>query len=323
MKLSKNQIILIALGGGTAVAVLALGYLLFGAYSAGTEAADEFEGTVSSVRQLVSGKIAPTSASLREIASNETAMVEWREAMLAALAEGDVTVNADTDEATFKQQMVDEARVLAKLPGGRAGALVANDFAFGFKEYIGGGDLPAKEALPKLQRQWHDIKILVNQLSACGVTELVKIDPQQQPAAPAPVTPVKKAGAKKQKNVEKPAYTRESYALEFHAMPAALVKVVNALTVLPRFTVIDSFEFFRPTDMIATALAGDEQKAGAAAQPRRRRRRAAAEGEATAEEAAPEATLRKGIVNDPSLEAPFTVRLVVSTYDFGTKEVAE
>ena len=326
MKLSKNQIVLAATGGVTAVAVLVLGYLLYGAYSAGAEAAEELESMSMSVRQLTTAKVAPTAASLKAIASNQTAMVEWREAILATLADGDVAFTDATDEATFKQQMVDDARVLAKLPGERDGVLVAPDFAFGFKDYIVGGELPTKESLPQLRRQWFDLKLFVNQLAACGVAELTKIEVQETKAAE-PVAQAPRPGMKKplKKNVkpEKPAFSRESYLLEFRARPWALVKTINALTTMPRFTVVDSFEFFRPNDMIGTALASDDrQEEQKTSRRRRRRSEAAAEG-ATDEEQAPTANARKGMVNDPLREDPFVVRLKLSTYDFGTKEVAQ
>ena len=325
MKLSKNQIVLAATGGVTAVAVLVLGYLLYGAYASGAEAAEELETMSMSVRQLTTAKVAPTAASLKAIASNQTAMVEWREAMLAALADGDVAFTDAADEATFKQQMVDDARVLAKLPGARDGVLVAPDFAFGFKDYITGGELPSKDALPRLRRQWFDIKLFVNQLAACGVAELTKVEPQEAKVV-SPAEPEKRPGMKKppKKNAkaEKPDYSCESYVLEFRARPWALVKAINALSTMPRFTVVDSFEFFRPNDMIGTALAGDDQQAEVKTSRRRRRRNEAEEGaEAEAETTAAKA--RKGLVNDPLHEDPFVVRLKLSTYDFGTKEVAE
>ena len=320
MKLSKNQIILIALGGVTVVAVAVLGFLAFGAFSENAEAAEELDMVSNSVRQMSGAKISPDAKSVTAVNSNKTALAEWRESVLAVVAEGDQAVLADVDEASFKQRMVDDARVLSKLPGGVDGAIVAADFTFGFKDYISGGELPAKEKLPQLQRQWSDIKLLVGKLSESGVTELVKIEPTANPDAIAAAQAAEKPAQRNRRKAEpeKPAFTRECYALEFKARPLAFVKAVNAFATDLRFVVVDKMDFVRGGDMIATAISGEEKSASASSGTGRRRRRGAADPAETAETPAVE-QVRRGLVNAPESEAPFVVRMTVSTYDFGTK----
>lgn len=326
MKLSKNQIVLIALGCVTVVAVAVLGFLAFGAFSENSDAAEELDLSTQSVRQMCRAKIPPSAQSVTEINSNRTALADWRESLLAVISDGDKAPAAGIDEASFKQQMVDDARELAKLPGGVEGAIVAADFTFGFKAYISGGELPEKARLPQLQRQWADIKLLVGRLSDCGVTELVKIEPTANPAAvQEPRQDSRKPNRRNRAaEEEKPAFTRECYALEFRARPLALVKAVNAFATDSRFIVVDALSFSRPGDMIASALAGDEkQGTTSASSGGRRRRRGIVEAESEAE-AAPEAEkFRRGLINSPETEAPFMVRMTVSTYDFGTRSAAD
>ena len=323
MKLSKNQLIMIAIGGVTVVAVLVLGFLAFGAFSANSEADEELQIASDSVRQMYRAKISPDAKSVTAIVSNKTAFAEWRESARAVVSDGDIAPVSGVDEASFKQQMVDDAHEMVKLPGGVEGAIVRSDFTFGFKEFISGGELPAKDKLPQLQRQWADIKLIVGQLSACGVTELVKIEPTVNPDAVAAAQAALAAQNTKKNNrksaePEKPAFTRECYALEFRARPLALVKTVNAFATDARFVVVDSMDFARSGDMILAAIAADEKKPAAADDGGSRRRRRPV---AAAEEPAAEGVekVRHGLVNSPELEAPFTVKMTVSTYDFGSK----
>lgn len=329
MNLSKNQIVMLSIGGVALVASLALGYLAFSAYSAKSEASENAERDSGAVRSLLGAAISPDAASVAAVNKNRDALAGWTEAAVSTAAAGDRSIATDVNEAAFKQKLVDEARVMSGLPGGVEGKIVKPDFAFGFPDFVTGDKLPEKEKLPQLQRQWGDVCTLVKTLSDCGVIEIVRIDPgvaKQQVQAPVePKKDVKKSKKRKKgkgAEDEKPAYTEEKYAIDFRAKPAALVKVVNALATSQRFIFVESLDFARESDMIGKAL-GEGDKKGATEQQAvrpRRKRRGAEQPEFGADAAAPDAAAEadKGVVNDPDKEDPFLVKAVVLTYDFGS-----
>ena len=327
MNLSKNQIIMLAIGAFALVASAALGYLAFSAYSAKSEAAESAESNSAAVQSLYRAAISPDAASVAAINKNRDDLAGWTEAALSTASAGDRSIATDVNEAAFKQKLVDEARTLSGLPGGVDGKIMKDVTAFGFPEFVTGDKLPDKAMLPRLQRLWGDVCILVKTLSDCGVIEVVRIEPaasQQQAQATAEPKDAKKPKKRKKKNAEeeKPVYTEEKYAIDFRARPAALVKVANALATSERFVIVESLDFAREGDMIGKAL-GEGEKRGAgeqqqSARPRRRRRgaeQAEFGADATAQDAAAETD--KGVVNDPAKEDPFLVRAIVATYDFG------
>ena len=326
MNMSKNQIVMCAIGGVTLVAAGVLGYLAFDSYSAKGEAVEEREAAVSSVQRLLRADVSPVKESELAYRKNSDTLAGWTEAALAAAAVGDRAVKAGVNPAAFKQKLVDEARALAGLPGGVDGRIMKDVSAFGFPEFVSGDKLPEQAMLPQLQRQWGDVCYMVEKLQSCGVVEVVKIAPvpQASQAAQPQKDEKPKKGKKKQKNVEeeKPVYTVEKYDVQFRAKPAALVKSVNALATCDRFIVIESMSMAREGDMIAAALGeGPKTQAAAAPQtsggrrPRRPRRPQAAEQEQQTEEQGAEKT---GIATDPEKESPFLVTMVVSTFDFGS-----
>ena len=328
MNISKNQIVMLSIGGVSLVVSAVLGYLAFDAYSAKSEAAESSESNAAAVRALLGAAISPDPASVAAVNKNRDALAGWTEAAVSTVAAGDRVIDADVNEAAFKQKLVDEARALSELPGGVGGKIVKPDFSFGFPDFVTGDKLPEKEKLPQLQRQWADIRTLVETLQACGIVELVRIEPgiAKQPQAAAEPKDAKKSKKRKKKGAEeeKPVYTEEKYVVEFRTRPAALVKAVNALATCERFIVVEALDFSREGDTIGKALGeGDKRGAGAeqqASRPRRRRR-GAAEAEFGADAAEQEggaANADKGIVNDPAQEDPFLVRASIATYDFGS-----
>ena len=315
MNLSKNQIVMLSIGGVALVASLALGYLAFSAYSAKSEASENAERDSGAVRSLLGAAISPDASSVAAVNKNRDALAGWTEAAVSTAAAGDRSIATDVNEAAFKQKLVDEARVMSGLPGGVDGKIVKADFPFGFPDFVSGDKLPEKAELPRLQRQWGDVCTLVKTLSDCGVVEVVRIEPgvakqQVQPTAEPKKDTKKSKKRKKGKDAEdeKPAYTEEKYAIDFRAKPAALVKVVNALATSQRFIVV----------------VGEGDKKGADAEQQssrpRRRRRGSEQSEFGADAAAPDAAAEadKGVVNDPDKEEPFLVKAIVLTYDFGS-----
>ena len=233
MNISKNQIVMLSIGGVSLVVSAVLGYLAFDAYSTKSEAAESSESNAAAVRSLLGAAISPDPASVAAVNKNRDALAGWTEAAVSTVAAGDRVIDADVNEAAFKQKLVDEARALSELPGGVGGKIVKPDFSFGFPDFVTGDKLPEKEKLPQLQRQWADIRTLVETLQACGIVELVRIEPgiAKQPQAAAEPKDAKKPKKRKKKGAEeeKPAYTEEKYVVEFRTRPAALVKAVNAL----------------------------------------------------------------------------------------------
>ena len=325
--MSKNQIVMASIGGVAFVVSAAVGYLAFDAYSAKGEAHEECEGASSAIQRMLRADVSPDKESELAYRRNRDTLSGWSEAALAAASAGDRAISSDVNEAAFKQRLVDEARALSELEGGVNGKIVKSDFTFGFPDFVTGDKIPAKDKLPRLQRQWGDITLLVETLQECGVVEIVSI----APASPVPEIsaaqqeePVRGRKDKKKKKKsaedEKPAYSVEKYAVDFRAKPSALVKTLNALATASRFIVVDSLSFAREADTIALAL-GEGEKGQSAQQQgsgRRRRRRGAEEQQEAPAAAEASAEQKVGIVTDPQTDAPFLVRMLVSTYDFGS-----
>ena len=335
MNLSKNQIVMLSIGGAALVVAAVLGYFAFSAYSAKSEAAEAAQSDSSAVRALLGAAISPDATSIAAVKKNSDALAGWTEAALSTASAGDRLIDPDLNEAACKQKLVDEARALSGLPGGVDGKIMKDVSAFGFPDFVSGDKLPEKAELPRLQRLWGDVCTLVKTLSDCGVIEVVHVGPTVlKPQAQATAEPKKdtktnrRQRKRKDAEEEKPAYTEEKYTIDFRAKPAALVKVVNALATSQRFFVVETLDFAREGDMIGKALGEGDNKRGASEQqssrPRRRRRGdQTGFGEEKPADGAEESN--NGIVNDPEKEEPFLVHAVVSTYDFGlaAKPVAD
>jgi hypothetical protein len=300
-----------------------LGYLAFDAFSSKAEAVDAGDGAKESVRRLLRADVSPDKESELAYKKNSDTLAGWIEAALATAAAGDRAVKADIDRSAFKKAVVEEARALSELEGGVDGKIVKPGFTFGLPDLVTGDKVPDAEQLPHLQRLWGDIRLVFEQLQLCGVVEVVRIEPAGNAAssgaqAQAEEKPkAKKGRGKKEAEAEKPAYTVEQYEVDFRAKPAALVKAIGAFATSTRFIVVDSMSFAREGDMIAAALGEGDKNQGAQSQPGKRRpRRGAAVEEA--EKPSEETEDKKGLVNDPAKEAPFLVKMTLSTYDFGS-----
>ena len=127
MSMSKNQIVMAAIGGVTLVAAAALGYLAFDAYSSKGEAVEERDGAAETVKRLLRAEVSPDKESELAYKKNADTLAGWTEAALATAAAGDRAVRDDLNPAAFKKKIVDEARALAELASvaepGEAGAL--------------------------------------------------------------------------------------------------------------------------------------------------------------------------------------------------------
>ena len=83
MSMSKNQIVMAAIGGVTLVAAAALGYLAFDAYSSKGEAVEERDGAAETVKRLLRAEVSPDKESELAYKKNADTLSGWTEAALA------------------------------------------------------------------------------------------------------------------------------------------------------------------------------------------------------------------------------------------------
>lgn len=323
--MNKTKIILLSIGGVTAVGALVLAYMIWSAWDEKSECAQDYESACDSVSQLMSGvkagegeKVYPGPKSVRAIDENRKRYAEWTDDSTELASVGDKKFEP-TSPASFKAQLVEDARRLSALPGSVAGKFVKQDFGFGFNSFIVGGALPKEEELPQLQREWNDVLLLLDTLAESGATAVEQVEVKRV-AAPKEDKQAKGKKKAKASDTEARKPTATTVALQFDAPSEALVRVLNALTANSRFVVVDSLTFVRASDPIAEKLGGDAKKSdGAAARGSRRQRRGAA-AQQTAEK--PEDDKKHGVITDPQNAPDLKVAMQVSVYDFRTAEKA-
>lgn len=316
--MNKNKIIMSAIGGVALVAAAVVGWLLWSACDEKSEMESELEVARGNVERANSAKVAPTQESVDAIDANRKMLDAWSAEALAAASAGDRAVDASVTPEAFKRSLVVDARTLAKLPGGSGGTIVKEDFGFGFKDYITGGSMPEKAKLPAMQRQWDEIKLFVQTLSACGAVELLEVSVVEQSAKPEEAQDSRRRNVRRDDDgsAKKLSVSEQSYVLKFLARPAALVGVLNAFATSERFIAVDGCSFARADDTLQSVLGGKDKKDGgrAASRSGRRGRRASEDASKEGEED----VQKKGLVTDPEADMPFTVTLKVTTIDFGT-----
>lgn len=337
--MSKSKIALAAVGGVSAVAVLAMCVVLWLAFSAKTAAlegdmetrTDGLESVVGEAKRLSTGKIYPGSESVNAVKADVERIAGWRKNAITFAQRGDRVFEKTTPPA-FKSFIVRDAKRIAALAGSVDGVLVRQDFEFGpFKPYIAESKMPEESQLQELQRRWDDIAGLAETLSENGVAELVSVafrdvpaDAEKEKEKKNTVQQRRNRGGNARKVEVKETFKpmSHSYVVVFRTRPNALVKVLNAISSGERFVVVDSLSFEHENDALLAALGG-EDKAKANAQPqasgRRRRRRGGDEGQPKVDAAAvADAAKKDGIVTDPSLDDPFTVTMAITVYDFNS-----
>lgn len=336
--MNKTKMILIGIGGGVGLLVLVAAYFAWSAFSDRTIATEGdydgevtgFDSVMSEAQQLSRKKIYPCAASLREIESNRTVIVEWTKEATKLATRGDRTFPSTTP-AQFKTDMVNEAQRLRALPGRVTGKLTKPDFAFGpFKEYVAGGSMPKDSELPELQRKWDDVVTVVETIAACGVAELTDIqfkaveEGKEETGKRNQKGKAKTRGQKTKDKGQRPSSDvfcplSFSYVISFNARPAALVKVLNALVVCERFVTVDALTFARPKDAVASAFGEDEKKQEASGGRRGRRgRRGSGEAPSQALGENDKSASKNRIVTDPQLDEPMSVVLTVTVSDFNS-----
>lgn len=329
MKFTRNKIIMLSMGGIVAVVLVVAIVMVLSTLSEKAELDESLMMAEGTFRKYSKAEISPTQEAEKALKENYTVLSNWFESARAEASVGDTSANSAMNEASFKQKMVDDAREFSKLPGtagledGAKGSLVKSGFGFGFPQYITEGNLPPRETLDALQRQWADITLFVGVFAKAGVSEITRIDVLSQARIPAPqVEQVQRqVRGNAKKAVEEPLCIEEKYMIELTAKPNSLIKILNELQSSKRFIIVDSLEFARQTDTIAAAIAGDGAKAGDGNSQGRRKsrrgRRQAAEVEENSDEGVTQIK-KKGFVVEPRRETPFTVKLTLVTCDFGT-----
>ena len=352
--MNKTKMILAGIGGAIGVVALALGFLVWQAFSAksaavegdyetGTEGLD---AVVSRAQTLTRKPIYPCAASVEAIVQNQKLVEDWRKEGLELAARGD-RIFEKTTAPKFKAYLVADAKRLTGLPGGVGGNLMKPEFAFGpFKDYITEGKMPSEAELPELQRKWDDVVTVAELMSTNGVTELVDVQfaVANREQGTGNRDQEKKGRGKREEgrgsrklNGQKanassllPVSSSHSYVFTFTAKPPAFINVLNALASSERFITVDDFTFARSGDAIASALGGgDEKKAAEQASSGRRgrgrNRRGAEQPDAKAqrgEDAAGAAAGKNGLVTDPLMDPPMTVTMTVTVHDFRSLEEA-
>lgn len=317
--MNKTKITLISIGGAAAAVALVLGWFAFSGWQETSEKAVDLEDARSNGERLAGQKVRPCAESVKAIKAKEAGYAEWTDKARALAASGDVAYEQTTPPA-FKAFMVEGAKRLADLPGAVEGKLVARDFAFGFNEFITGGLLPTAADLPRLQREWHDVVMVVDVLAASGVSSVNEITLVRE--APKPVeAPAKGRGRKgKQAAEAKPDYAATVMTVEFRTDPEGLVAALNAFTTNRSFIVAENLSFVRTADEIGEKIGGakkpDEAKGGR--RPGRKRLSAADQLAAKAAEQQAQAEFKGGVITDPQETADLKVSLKVSVYDFLT-----
>ena len=323
--MNKSKIILASVGGVTLVASLALAYFIWDAMSEKGDRFDELEGAKQAVANMMRLAVTPSPEAINAHKENAETYTAWKEEAQKVVTIGDMIFEATTPPA-LKASLVEDARRLSSLPGGVDGAIVRPEFAFGFKEYVLDGNLPAQSDLTRIQREWYDMSVVVEALSKSGVIEIT--DLAIVSGAPTPAAAEQPADNRRQRRgarqaaqpvaaaADGPAVTR--MRVDFRAMPPALVTVANALMMSRRFIVVDDFTFTHEKDELAEKLGADPKKAAeaqASKSGRRGRRGRQEEAEETAE-----ADALSGVVTDPQTAPALKVTMSISVYDFRSLE---
>lgn len=327
--MSRNRVILAAVGGVAALAVVVMCVVLWFAFAAKTAAMEgDFETgapgldtVVDEARRLSTGKVYPGPDGVKAIKTDIDRIADWRREAIRLASRGD-RVFEKTTPAAFKSFIVRDAKRIAALPGAVDGAIVKPDFAFGpFRPYIAEGKMPEDARLAELQRRWDDLSGFAETLSTNGVSELVSFDFRD---AVAEADKENERGAAQQKRNRRGPEAKSafkpssfSYTAVFKARPNALIGVVNAIDSGERFIVVDSLSFERGNDALLAALGGEDRGKASSQQQfgRRRRRRGGEEPPKPAESATGGSAAKDGIVTDPSLDEPFDVTLAFTVYD--------
>ena len=322
MSLSRQQMIGAVGAGIFVVCAGGLGWMLYSAWSEKGEIEEQVSTETDAFRRYNEAAVYPSKASIDSVKSNETSYAQWYDSAVTLAARGDRAMRMES-ASKFKQLLEKEVRRVRELPGGAGGKISAPTFLFGFEQYLGeGGVLPKEAEVPRLAVQLGSICRLADAFAEAGVYEVKSVTRLEEKSDKSEREDSDSSSAKNKKQSEKkeaedaPKMTKESYAFEILARPAAIVEVLNKLTACERFVVVRNLSFRQSVDSIVDHIASAkkaEADKNAPSTGSRRRRGAAAPADANPEALA----LASRIVADPEGDEPLAVSFTLDVYDFG------
>jgi len=339
MKATREQLILYAGLGLFGLGAAVLGWMIFSASGARSDAAEELEGAEMTLDRYARAEIVPSEQAIADIRTNEKTVSVWRDTAVAFASRGDRTYAVES-ASVFKQRLrAETTRLGAVVPAGAAeGARLADPgFEFGFGEFLG-DSMPSESVIPELEAQLAIVTHIADVLAQAGVVSVKEVE---RPAATPPKAVTEAAGkktakpkkAKKDAAPERPE-TKRLFKVGFAARPAAFVRVLNAFASDTSFYTVTKLGFSAPGDVISDKIqklmqeeierANLAKRAAAKTTPRRNRRnRRNAAAEPDPEEASAEAEAPKPadpvdrLVIDPEIDEPVEFSLMIEVVDFG------
>jgi len=337
MKATREQLILYAGLGVSGVIAAVLGWMIFSAAGARSDAEEELEGAEMSLERFARAEVTPSEQAIADVKANGATVAAWRNAAVEFAARGDRTYAVES-ASVFKQRLrAETARLGAIAPAGavEGSRLAAPGFEFGFGEYLG-DSMPSESVIPELEAQLAIVTHIADVLAAAGVASVTEIErPAAAPAKPVAETAGKKnAKPKKVKKEDVPerAETKRLFKVGFTARPAAFIRVLNAFAADEAFYTVTKLGFSAPGDVISDKIqklmqeeierANLAKRAAAKTNPRRNRRNrrnaeAEPEEEKPAEEPVVETPQADRLVIDPEIDAPVEFSMMLQVDDFG------
>lgn len=305
-----------------AVVCVGAGWFLFSAMSVRNAAAEERNQDFESLKSIYNANVFPNETNMARVSEDQKALEAWLVTASNLLHKGDLQVEPLTPTG-FKQKLQKTVRDLSSQAGSVNGKVVASGFNFGFDKYLGQSDsLPESAHVERLSQQLTVIDLLCKELYAANILSLDKVtretfdDAKVDVAQDEPSAPRRSGKRRKDRDAAADSrpetraavgvagefFSKQRYALEFQARPAAFIDVLNRLAAMNLFVVVAETEFRKTSDPLA-------------------KRATVRKPEATAENPAAVVDLAtvphaERIVTDPELEPPVSVKLAIDVYSF-------
>ncbi len=328
--MTKQQKLGVGFGGAFGVIALVLGWFLYSAY-ADCQAAQEGDpdseentqglndAQAANMKYYSQSNPFPSESAIATVNANRTAYTNWMDRAKEQASKGDLPeAPSGLSGNAFKGNYLDVGLTkLRQLPNAKGAPICTGDKWFGFERYMGSeGATPKQDEVPKLYKQFVTVTNLVDIFVKTGVSQIVSIDlnNEKNDNAASTARGASQNGQGQAANAGNGAAVantpvRYDYDLVFHARPAAIVGVLNALANSPRFYVVNEFGFkHAESESLKNRLERMTSGGGESQSRRGRRNREKQEGEEI-----------KGFVTDlPENAPPLLVSMKLSVYDFGT-----
>lgn len=307
----KQKIIFGMLAGLIVLGIVGIAVLLV---QASGRAAGALEARDSAKNQLDAIYRSPMfpSPENRKVVQNDKAEIEkWLGTVSNQLHQGDVQMSENMTPSMWIKTVEDMRRQF----GSRQ---TADNFAYGFEQYLGAGKLPAQADVVRLAKQAKTIKTIMTELIGAGVVKVTRISRPvfEETDASAQVEQGSsrrgrstRGAAQEQASAKKESAevvlagglaVRQRYTVEFTATPATLIEIMNRLMAMPLFVAVSDFE-----------IKGPSLKKGPQTTPANSKIDPAAEN-ALYKNLPHEARM----ISDPLLSDPLQIRLDIDVYTF-------